>query len=270
MAIAIDSHRSGPPGQPDIAYTPNHDTYQARTRRRLENESLPKSVPEGFPEKVVSDLVWDGKTVSTHYEWSYELNDQERAEIDEALRSFQCESSISASLSQRPRLTAEALGKPLGNISQETFPLPSLHTTLRDISKEVHTGHGFKVVRGIPVSRYTREENVIIYAGIASHVANIRGRQDNMFNDQPADVVLAHIKDLTGHVDAHSIGAPAYTTEKQVFHTDVGDIIALFALESAAEGGESFLASSWTVYNELAATRPDLIHTLAGTWDFDE
>ena len=91
-----------------------------------------------------------------------------------------------------------------------------------------------------------------------------------MFNGQPADVVLAHIKDLTGDVDAHSIGAPAYTTEKQVFHTDVGDVIALFALESAEEGGESFLASSWTVYNELAATRPDLIHTLAEPWDFDE
>lgn len=83
-------------------------------------------------------------------------------------------------------------------------------------------------------------------------------------------MVLAHIKDLSRTVDAHSIGAPAYTTDKQVFHTDVGDIIALFALGAAEEGGESYLSSSWTVYNELAATRPDLIRTLAEPWDFDE
>ena len=141
---------------------------------------------------------------------------------------------------------------------------------LRGISKEVHQGHGFKVLRGIPVTKYSREENIIIYAGIASHVATVRGRQDHRFNDKPADVVLAHVKDLSATEDASNIGSPAYTTEKQVFHTDIGDIITLFALETSAEGGESFLSSSWQVYNEIAATRPDLIRTLAEPWDFDE
>ncbi len=83
-------------------------------------------------------------------------------------------------------------------------------------------------------------------------------------------MVLAHIKDLTGSVDPHKIGAPAYTAEKQVFHTDVGDVIALFALAGAEEGGESYLASSGRVYNELAETRPDLVRTLSEPWDNDE
>jgi hypothetical protein len=160
--------------------------------------------------------------------------------------------------------------KPLGEINQQTFPLPKLHPVLRSIAAEIHNGHGFKVLRGIPVEQYTREENVIIYAGIASHVATIRGRQDHHFNGRPADVVLAHVKDLSSHSDANSIGSPAYTTEKQVFHTDAGDIIALFALQAAQDGGESYLSSSWTVYNELAATRPDLIRTLAEPWAVDE
>jgi len=51
-----------------------------------------------------------------------------------------------------------------------------------------------------------------------------------------------------------------------VFHTDSGDVIALLCLETAAEGGESMLSSSWRVYNELAATRPDLVRTLAEPW----
>lgn len=81
--------------------------------------------------------------------------------------------------------------------------------------------------------------------------------------------MLNHIKDLSNTADKDRIGAPAYTTEKQVFHTDAGDIVSLFALSVAAEGGQSQLASSWRVYNELAETRPDLIHTLAEDWPFD-
>ncbi|KAF2194541.1 Clavaminate synthase-like protein [Zopfia rhizophila CBS 207.26] len=128
---------------------------------------------------------------------------------------------------------------------------------------EIHTSHGFKVVRGVPVLKYTREENIIIYASISSHIAPIRGRQDNQYQGRPTDVVLAHIKDLSSVVDTSKISAPAYTTEKQVFHTDIGDVIALFALGEAASGGQSYLSSSWRVYNELASTRPDLIQTLA-------
>ncbi|KAM3435178.1 hypothetical protein NHJ13734_005663 [Beauveria thailandica] len=243
---------AGPNGQPDIAYAPNWDTYQARAKRRLDGGKLVKTLPDGFPAKLQSDLVWDGATVSDKYQWWYRLSESDVAEIDSALKHF------------------KSLGKPLGEITQDTFPLPTLHAVLRDVSREIHNGHGFKVVRGIPVEKYTREENIAVYAGLAAHVAPARGRQDSSFDGRPADVALAHIKDLTAEIDPHKIGAPAYTTEKQVFHTDVGDVIALFALAEAAEGGESYLASSWHVYNQLAATRPDLIKTLSEPWDSDE
>ena len=158
----------------------------------------------------------------------------------------------------------------MGYINQETFPLPRLHPKLREISKDIHHGHGFKVLRGLPVSKHTREDNIIIHAGVSSHVAPIRGRQDTHYEGKPADVVLNHIKDLSNTADKDRIGAPAYTTEKQVFHTDVGDIISLFALNISAEGGQSKLSSSWRVYNELAKTRPDLIWTLSEPWAAEE
>lgn len=116
------------------------------------------------------------------------------------------------------------------------------------------------------MNQHTREENIIIYAGISSHIAPIRGRQDNKYQGQPADVVLNHIKDLSSTADKEKIGAPAYTTDKQVFHTDAGDIVALLALSTAAEGGVSRLASTWRVYNELAEFRPDIVHTLSEPW----
>lgn len=154
----------------------------------------------------------------------------------------------------------------MGYINQETFPLANLHDALRDVSRELHFGHGFKVVRGLPVERHSREDIVIIYAGLSSHIAPLRARQDSKYNGKPADVVLNHIKDLSSGPDSAHIGAPAYTADKQVFHTDAGDIVSLFALSTAAEGGTSRLASTWRVYNELAATRPDLIKTLSEDW----
>ena len=41
-------------------------------------------------------------------------------------------------------------------------------------------------------------------------------------------------------------------------------------MQVAASGGETILASAWQVYNELAATRPDVIQTLADdSWVHD-
>ncbi|EUC36704.1 hypothetical protein COCCADRAFT_2348 [Bipolaris zeicola 26-R-13] len=240
--------RTGPVGQPDIDYAPDLDKYLARVARRKATEELSSQLPDGFPHELNSDLVWNGSDITERYNFVYELNGEELQEIDDALEYF------------------KSLGKPLGFVNQETFPLPKLHAELRNISDEVHNRRGFKVLRGLPFDKHDREENIIIYAGVSSHVAPIRGRQDFQYQGKSADVVLAHIKDLSSIVDADKIGAPAYTTDKQVFHTDSGDVIALACLETAAEGGESKLSSSWTVYNELARTRPDLIRTLAEPW----
>lgn len=163
-------------------------------------------------------------------------------------------------------ISIPGLGKSFGYISADTFPLPTLGPILRNLSKELHTGRGFFVLRTIPVDKYSREDNVLIYAGVSSYVGSRRGVQERGENSR---VVLAHIKDLTETEPLKTIGAPAYTTDKQVFHTDAGDIISLFVLQTAVEGGLSRISSSWRVYNELAETRPDLIKTLSEPWVFD-
>ena len=234
--------------QPDIGYTPDHGKYLARMQKRLKGGNIGKALPPGFPAELKSPLVWDNTDIAERFNWTYELTASDLEEIEQALENF------------------KKLDKSLGYVNQETFPLPTLHNKLREISHEIHHAFGFKVIRGLPVSTHSREEIIIIYAGIASHIAPIRGRQDNQYDGKPADVVLNHIKDLSKTHDASKIGAPAYTTDKQVFHTDSGDVIALLSLEEAAEGGESKLSSSWRVYNELARTHPDLISTLAEPW----
>ena len=52
----------------------------------------------------------------------------------------------------------------------------------------------------------------------------------------------------------------------QPFHTDNGDIISLFALSRSKSGGSFYLADSTAVYNELAASQPELAQTLCRDW----
>lgn len=166
-------------------------------------------------------------------------------------------------------IVSSGLRKPLGCIQPETFPLSTLHLRLRSLSRDLHFGRGFCVLRRLPVEKWTREENIIVYAGVSSHIGVVRGRQDTKHEGVSADVTLSHIINLNAMETQKAIGAPAYTTDKQVFHTDTGDIVSLLALGEAAEGGESQLASAWKVYNEIAKSRPDLIRTLAEDWVID-
>ncbi|EAW10806.1 TauD/TfdA family dioxygenase [Aspergillus clavatus NRRL 1] len=237
--------------QPDIQYHPDYDKYKARGQRRKATESLPQTLPPGFPEKLSSPLVWEGKDIEQRDDWIYKLDDAQREEIDAALKSF------------------KARGLSLGHVNQETFPLPTLHSTLRELSGELHNGRGFFVLRGLDVDKYTREENIIIYTGVSSHVGSLRGRQQDQRLADGTSIILAHIKDLTHTPDGKYIGGPGSTADKQVFHTDAGDIISLLCLSPAAEGGESQISSSWLVYNILAKERPDLIWTLSQNWTVD-
>ncbi|EDR11252.1 uncharacterized protein LACBIDRAFT_233103 [Laccaria bicolor S238N-H82] len=235
--------------QPDIAYHPDETKFRARTARRLaEDPSLPSTaLPPGYPQQVESPIVWEGKDWKNEDQWVYNLTPSELKEIDDALVHF------------------KGLNVEMGHVGRDTFPLPTLSKELRGLAQELYSGRGFFVLRTIPIDQYSPADLAIIYAGISSHVGSARGKQDG------TGAVLAHIKDLTvSHAhEKGGIGNSAYTTDKQVFHTDVGDLIALMALATAEEGGTSRISSGARVYNELAATRPDLIHTLSELWPLD-
>jgi len=55
----------------------------------------------------------------------------------------------------------------------------------------------------------------------------------------------------------------------KLFHTDNCEIMAFFYLDVALQGGQTMLSSIWQTYNELAAKRPEVSHTLAEPWVLD-
>lgn len=81
----------GPPGQPDIGYTPDFDTYSVRSKCRVETEQLNSELPEGFPKQLESELAWDPATLeASNYDWNYILTTDDIAELRQALAHFKC------------------------------------------------------------------------------------------------------------------------------------------------------------------------------------
>ena len=70
-------------------------------------------------------------------------------------------------------------------MARSTFPLPTLGPQLEALSAKLYGengGRGFFVLRGLTPSRYSPHDNVVVYAGMASYVAQRRGRQDEKNN----------------------------------------------------------------------------------------
>jgi hypothetical protein len=190
-----------------------------------------------MPSGAVSGAaVWYGRDLQPRTDWIRTFDKAELAELDAAVRSF------------------KKGGAPLAAISPASFPLPGLGKTLAGILAEMLEGRGFALLRGFPVDRYSREEQAIAYLGIGSWFG--RARSQNAKGH-----LLGHVKDLG--LDISDPKVRYYQTRRKLeYHTDSVDVVGLLCLKTAKAGGESFIASSMTLYNEVLARRPDLLPAL--------
>lgn len=147
-------------------------------------------------------------------------------------------------------------------ISRDTFPIPkdsALHAELLNVTEEINHGLGLRVLRGLPVDRWAREKQVIIFAGISSYLGDgERQRQ--------GDKNITHLRDITQlPADIRpAIVVKGQTSGNQVFHTDgAASIVGLITLGVAETGGISQLSSIAAAYNELANNRRDILRTIA-------
>ncbi|KAK4442342.1 hypothetical protein QBC34DRAFT_454976 [Podospora aff. communis PSN243] len=228
----------------DIGYAIDEKKYLARVKARTEAGGLPTEVPAGWPTKLEGPLLWSSDSFQDESEYVYTLTDADKTELLAALKTF------------------KAHGLAPTKVTKEMFPLPNLGKHLLAMCDDIYIGKGFGIVRGLDPEDYTLMDLTSIYLGISSYIAETRGKQDQRGS------MLIHVIKRNG--DASDAFDAEYGSDKP-FHTDtVTDTLCLFAQSLAAAGGRSILASAYTVYNELAATRPDLIHTLAAPdWPFD-
>jgi hypothetical protein len=198
------------------------------------------AIPGGL---IEGPAAWYGADLARRTDWIFRLERSDLAEIDAAVRAF------------------SASGVPLETISADKFPLPNLAPRLKAILHELLEGRGFVLMRGLEVDRYSRAENAIAYMGIGSYFG--RPRSQNAKGH-----LLGHVRDL-----GYSVADPGVryyqTSRKLDYHTDSVDIVGLLCLKTAKAGGESFIASSTTCYNEFFKRRPDLVGRLFDAFPTD-
>jgi hypothetical protein len=187
--------------------------------------------------------VWRTADVTADTSWRIELDEQQRAAIATAARD-----------AARQGLTIEAM-------TAARFPLGSMAEAIGAWSRMLETGRGFLLLRGFPVDLLDEHETELAYVGLGCHLGTPVGQ-----NAQGE--LLTHIRDERLPATAGKVRRYR-TRERQDFHTDAADVIGLLCLHRARRGGESKLVSSWALYNELLARRPDLLDALAQPMGWD-
>ena len=147
---------------------------------------------------------------------------------------------------------ARAAGRGLREMTGADTAMPEIESDLLDLRHELVDGRGLLIVRGWPVGEMTDEELGMAYWAVGAHFG--RGVSQSPMGDR-----LGYVTD----VSRPGTRERGYRSAKELnLHTDSDDIVGLLCIRRAKSGGESRLASSVAVYNEIAAARPDLLEPL--------
>jgi hypothetical protein len=183
-----------------------------------------------------SPAAWRGAEMAGRDEWIVRLAAGEIEELERAAAA----------------VAARHLG--LDAVRREDFPLPTLAARIAAWARELISGRGFLLVRGLPVTRWGEAQAATIYWGIGQHLGE-PGAQN------PQGELLGHVTDYGE--DAANPFVRRYRTPGDIaYHCDLADAVGLLCLRAARRGGASRIVSSVSVYNELLRRRPDLIERL--------
>lgn len=196
-----------------------------------------RSVPSRAP--IEGPSAWIGADMrGREAQWTYRLSPPEIAEIEAAVKEVR------------------ARGLDLADIRRADFPLPTLGPVLDRLRAGVLDGRGFVLLRGMPVEDRPIAESATAYWGIGLYFGSARSQ-----NAQGH--LLGHVYDLGRGLSATNPNLRSYATaERQNFHIDRCDVVALLCLRRAMSGGLSSIVSSMTVHNVMAERRPDLLDRL--------
>ena len=168
--------------------------------------------------------------------WTWKLSSEQRAAIVDAAR------------------RTSAANRSTSTLIRSDFDLPGLRPGVSAWVESLSEGHGFVLLRGFPIEELSPEETELAYVGLGLQLGTPVG--------QDADAtLLGHVRD-EGIARTEPSVRLYRTRQRQDFHTDGSDIVGLLCLATAQSGGESRIASSLGVYNEILRFRPDLLDVL--------
>lgn len=186
---------------------------------------------------------WRPEDLACDRSWIYRLSDADLQEIGGALGHVRGRG-----------LAAEEFGR-------DEFPLPSLSRRIERIIHQLEHGRGCVVIKGLDVEHYETADLKTLYWGLGVHLGvpisqNAKGE------------LIGHVTDSGREYERKNVRG--YTTNDAIRpHCDSSDIVALLCVHHARSGGESIIASSTTIFNEILRTRPEFLDDLADGFYFD-
>lgn len=182
-------------------------------------------------ELVEDPAAWYGKEIVDEQSWQFAMDDQQRAELRDALAKVQAQSLT------LPEITRDSFKVGEGVIS-----------LCGDIVDQMKSGRGIALVRGFPIEDYSDEEVRMMYWGMSQHMGTCVSQ----------DPDCAFIADVKEKGLGDNTGARAYGNKHGTRnHVDLADVVGLLGVRQAAQGARSTLASSLTIYNEFVKQHPE-------------
>lgn len=203
-----------------------------------------------LPPAVTGACAWRADALRQDGSWAWRLS---AAQVDE-LRS-----AVAA---------VRARGLRAAEFSRDDFRLPGLEARLAGVLDELEEGRGFTLLRGLPVDASDEEDAARLLWGIGTHLGRALRQHERVNVGGFRDNLLAHIVDQGLDYNAPNVHGSA-TSAEQAPHTDPADVVGLLCVRPVPTGGMSRLASAMAVFNELRATRPDLVEVLVQGYAHD-
>ena len=192
----------------------------------VRNDSLGHGTrTERFPE-TTDPSAWEPQELHRSEAWRHRFTDTELAELATSLEEIHRD---------------ELPGKPA---------LPLLASQMAVTARELKSGLGFRILRGLPSADMTERE----ITGAFWVLSRLLGEPA----EQPGGVRMAHVRTEPGSRDRLGFRAAGALP----FHADPEDVIGFLCVKSSSKGGTRRLASAATVYNILAVEHPELLETL--------
>ncbi len=138
-------------------------------------------------------------------------------------------------------------------LTREQIPLGPLAHQVRNWREQVADGCGMVVVRGWPVAEWGLERTELATWCLGLHLGD-PGAQN------PRGDLLGNVRNV---VEASTANARLYQTDADIrFHCDYADAVGLMCVRQAPIGGESRVASSAAIHDELWRRAPELARRL--------
>jgi hypothetical protein len=170
---------------------------------------------------IESPAAWRGADLANSDAWIVRLTPEKIDELD------------------RARASVRARGLVLAQVGRDAFPLPTLTPVIAEWARELASGRGFRLLRGLPVGRWGDDDASLVYWGIGQHLGE-PGAQN------PQGELLGHVVD-SGEDASNPLIRPYRTAATIAWHCDLADVVGLLCLRTAKRGGASRIVSSVAV-----------------------